>query len=142
MIVDTQSTTRWALRNYCESLGYEVAEADSAIEALAQAEKFHPEALVIDCHVSSDDVRQLIQQVRSVLSKLPAIMWVSFKTIEQAAHMTQIANGGVPLLEVEKWYLETVLRSNRGNVEKAAIVLGISRSSLYERIKRYGINYS
>jgi DNA-binding NtrC family response regulator len=46
----------------------------------------------------------------------------------------------VSLGENEKNYLERVLRVTGGRVEEAAKALGIARSSLYERLRRYGIN--
>ncbi len=43
------------------------------------------------------------------------------------------------LAEAERLHIEAVLREERGAVSRAAEVLGISRSSLYERIKKHGI---
>jgi DNA-binding NtrC family response regulator len=41
--------------------------------------------------------------------------------------------------EVERRHIEAVLREERGGVAAAAEVLGLSRSALYERIKKHGI---
>ncbi len=43
------------------------------------------------------------------------------------------------LAEAERLHIEAVLREERGAVSRAAEVLGISRSSLYERIKKHRI---
>jgi DNA-binding NtrC family response regulator len=43
------------------------------------------------------------------------------------------------LLETEKLMIRRALESERGRVARAAEALGISRSSLYEKIRRYGI---
>jgi DNA-binding NtrC family response regulator len=43
------------------------------------------------------------------------------------------------LIEVEKQHIERVLRAEGGRVEAAAKRLGIPRSSLYQKIKRFGI---
>ena len=51
------------------------------------------------------------------------------------------ADADLPLAEIEKRHIQKVLRNSRGNIEKSARILGISRSSLYERVKRYGIQY-
>ena len=146
LIIDIQPTIRWALRNYFESRGYEVAEAESGIEALAQAERFLPDALALDCHLPSEDVNQLVEQLKAVLPDRPVVVLVTYETINRAIQMAQIGFGDqamvdLTLREVENRHIETVLRHNRGNVERSAAVLGISRSSLYERIKRYGIKY-
>jgi DNA-binding NtrC family response regulator len=70
-----------------------------------------------------------------------------YESIERAIRAMQAglpdqANADLTLLEVEKKHIQAVLRNNHGNIEKAAAVLGISRSSLYERVKKYGIRSS
>jgi len=51
------------------------------------------------------------------------------------------SGGFVPLTlaEIEKRQIEAVLRQCEGNKQKAAALLGISRSTLYEKLQRYGI---
>jgi DNA-binding NtrC family response regulator len=44
------------------------------------------------------------------------------------------------LAEAERRHIEAVLRAERGVVPRAAEVLGLSRSALYERIKKHGIS--
>jgi DNA-binding NtrC family response regulator len=46
------------------------------------------------------------------------------------------------LAGLERRQIETVLRASGGNLKAAAIRLGISTSSLYERIRRFGIQRS
>jgi len=48
-------------------------------------------------------------------------------------------DGDLTLDEVERRHIERVLREQNGQVEKAAQSLGIPRSSLYQKIKRFGI---
>jgi DNA-binding NtrC family response regulator len=45
----------------------------------------------------------------------------------------------VPLDEVERQVIEATLQRAGGNVRETARILGIDRSSLYDRIRRYGI---
>ncbi len=147
LIIDAQPTIRWALRNYFESCGYEVAEAESGAEAQEQAERFHPDAVAMDCHLPREDGNQLMEQVKAVLAGVPIIMVAYYQSIERAIRATQAGlpdqvSADITLLEVEKKHIQTVLRNNHGNIEKAAAVLGISRSSLYERVKKYGIRSS
>jgi DNA-binding NtrC family response regulator len=49
------------------------------------------------------------------------------------------ALAGLTLREAERRLIERALAEEHGNVEKAAARLGISRSSLYQRIQKYGI---
>jgi DNA-binding NtrC family response regulator len=46
------------------------------------------------------------------------------------------------LVELERRHIERVLRDQRGRVEEAARILGIPRSSLYQKLKKYGIAVS
>ncbi len=43
------------------------------------------------------------------------------------------------LEEIERRAIVTTLRKTQGNVKQAAVVLGIDRSTLYEKLKRYDI---
>ena len=49
------------------------------------------------------------------------------------------ASARITLAEAERRHIEAVLREERGAVASAAEVLGLSRSALYERIKKHGI---
>src|SRR5262245_56804976 len=46
------------------------------------------------------------------------------------------------LIEMEQRYIERVLAEEKGHVDHAARRLGVPRSSLYQKIKRYGIRES
>ena len=48
-------------------------------------------------------------------------------------------DSGLTLNELEKRHIQRILEEERGRVEKAAKRLGIPRSSLYQKIKRYQI---
>ena len=46
---------------------------------------------------------------------------------------------GVSLASMEKVLISETLRRNRGNIKRSAAILGIDRSTLYEKIKKYEI---
>ncbi|HKV35799.1 MAG TPA: sigma-54 dependent transcriptional regulator [Pyrinomonadaceae bacterium] len=58
----------------------------------------------------------------------------SFRQLLQA-----YMNDTVPLAEVEKRYILSVLQQFGGNQVRAAAALGIDRSKLYRRLKQYGV---
>jgi DNA-binding NtrC family response regulator len=61
---------------------------------------------------------------------------------DREAHREPVAGGdghGLTLDELERLHIERTLREQGFRVPKAAEVLGIPRSSLYERIRKYGI---
>lgn len=43
------------------------------------------------------------------------------------------------LEEVEKNIIQKVLKTNQGNISKAAGELGLTRTSLYRRLEKYGL---
>ena len=45
----------------------------------------------------------------------------------------------MPLQEMEKRLIAATIQYTHGNIKEAASVLGIDRSTLYEKIKRYEI---
>lgn len=48
-------------------------------------------------------------------------------------------NDSIPLAEIERRYILSVLQQFGGNQVKAAAALGIDRSKLYRRLKQYGV---
>jgi DNA-binding NtrC family response regulator len=88
-----------------------------------------------------------VRELRNVLER--AILLSDDTTLE-AAHLgaseppiavpaETAANAGLTLAEAERRHIEAVLREAQGVVPRAAEVLGLSRSALYERIKKHGI---
>ena len=71
-----------------------------------------PEILTAEPQPSADNFRQVLQ-----------------------AYM----NDTVPLAEIEKRYILSVLQQFGGNQVRAAAALGIDRSKLYRRLKQYGV---
>ena len=61
---------------------------------------------------------------------------------EQGAAESHAPSTNLTLDELEKWYIETVLREEGGKVEAASRRLGIPRSSLYQKIKKWEIAVS
>jgi len=43
------------------------------------------------------------------------------------------------LLEAERQHIERVLKFEKGSIERAAVRLGVSRSTLYQKLRRFGI---
>ena len=89
-----------------------------------------------------------VRQLRNVLER--AVL-LSEKSVLEAGDLgpgpsgatatspTSGSNPRLSLADAERAHIETVLRDVGGAVPEAARVLGISRSALYERIKKYGL---
>jgi DNA-binding NtrC family response regulator len=57
-----------------------------------------------------------------------------------SAYLASTGKKRPTLEEVERRYIELVLRDAKGNQTQAAGILGISRKALWEKRKRYGID--
>lgn len=60
----------------------------------------------------------------------------------QAGSPTPYFDSNLTLSELEQLHIERVLREEKGRVERAATRLGIPRSSLYQKIKKYNLTTS
>ena len=91
-----------------------------------------------------------IRQLRNALER--AVLLSEHKTLQAedlgdpglspapVAAVPVASGGATTLSEVEHRHIETVVRAERGNVQRAAQVLGISRSALYDKIRKFGIS--
>ena len=43
------------------------------------------------------------------------------------------------LVDIERAHIEQILKRQEGNIKASALVLGISRTTLYKKIKQYGL---
>jgi DNA-binding NtrC family response regulator len=77
--------------------------------------------------------RAVLLSDRNILSRED----LRFDVASEVEMLADEAN--LTLLELERRHIERILRAEDGHVERAAIRLGIPRSSLYQKIKRYGI---
>ncbi len=86
-----------------------------------------------------------VRQLRNVLERAALLSDHANLEPDDLGEGPRPAAAGAPigtrmtLAEAERLHIEAVLREERGAVARAAEVLGISRSSLYERIKKHGI---
>jgi DNA-binding NtrC family response regulator len=88
-----------------------------------------------------------VRQLRNALER--ALLLSDRSTLEPAdvaaapVPAAPAATGGgtarITLAEAERRHIEAILREEKGAVAAAAEVLGLSRSALYERIKKHGI---
>jgi two-component system, NtrC family, response regulator AtoC len=69
-----------------------------------------------------------------ILTAVPQPTADDFRQVLQA-----YMNDTVPLAEIEKRYILSVLQQFGGNQVRAAAALGIDRSKLYRRLKQYGV---
>lgn len=89
-----------------------------------------------------------IRELRNVIERavlLSEQRTISIKDLQfdgNSANRSTYLDSNLTLMELEKQHIERVLREEQGRVEKAARRLGIPRSSLYQKIKKYQLESS
>jgi DNA-binding NtrC family response regulator len=84
-----------------------------------------------------------IRELRNVLERVALVSGTAVRTDERQhldVHVEQCLTGlgqFRTLEEMERNYIQQVLRKERGRVRSAAMKLGIPRSSLYQKLKQY-----
>ena len=86
--------------------------------------------------------------IRELRNRLERALLLGNRRVLRAADLAEpfaVSASGAPtrgqlsLREAEKRHIEAVLQELDGDVRRAAAVLGVSRSALYQRIKKHGI---
>jgi DNA-binding NtrC family response regulator len=86
-----------------------------------------------------------VRQLRNVLERAALLSdraLLEPADIDEPRGPTPVPAGSfsrLSLEEAERRHIEAVLREQRGGVAAAAEILGLSRSALYERIKKHGL---
>jgi len=75
----------------------------------------------------------------AIMSDGPVLHEEDFYLTTQPVASGELDLDSYNLDEIEKKIIEKVLRKNRGNVSKAAADLGLTRTSLYRRLEKYGL---
>ena len=110
-----------------------------------------------ECHrnltISEESLRELqnyswpgnVRQVRGLLESL-AVMnesdRIELETVRRLLVKDEPKLEGPPSLnleEIEKWATEKALKHTNWNVSQAAQMLGISRDTLYSKMKKFGL---
>jgi DNA-binding NtrC family response regulator len=128
---DIPLLARHFLRRICVELDKEIADfSDGALRVLMD-------------HDWPGNVRELENTVeRAVVTCEKGVLAaadLSFLTIHARGGAAWVPPSDLPLREVEKQVIEATLARTRGNVKKAAAVLGIDRSTLYDKLRKYEI---
>jgi DNA-binding NtrC family response regulator len=107
-----------------------------------------------DMRISDEAMRSLqayawpgnVRELRNVLERAllfaegnvlhPADLALTFRGAPQSGSLGDLS---LTLEQVERNHIVRVLEAEHGYVERAAVRLGVPRSSLYQKIKRYGI---
>ena len=103
-----------------------------------------------DLNEAFDDIMQRFRKARSdkeqqarylsaLIDHVPVALLVKTRTAAALAQAGVAGADEVTLEEMEHQVIERVLRKHKGNVSRAAKELGITRTSLYRRMDKYGL---
>jgi DNA-binding NtrC family response regulator len=84
LVVDDENTIRFAIRDYLDASGYEVAEAGSCAEAESAWRAFRPDVAVIDFQLPDGDALQLLSRIRPFDPDLPIVILTAHGSIDLA----------------------------------------------------------
>jgi DNA-binding NtrC family response regulator len=120
-------------RNLTERIGLELGRPGLRLSAAAEK--------VLETQPWPGNVRQLrnVLEHASLLSERTILEPVDLGESLSAATPRQAVDQRITLAEAERRHIEAVLRLEAWAVPRAAQVLGLSRSALYEKIKKHAI---
>jgi len=155
LVLGDDAQTRESLVAGLRADGYTVDAASSVHEALDLARRQDYTVSLLDCGGGDGcetraELRRLLPQCLVIgLNRITAIQNLRQENAalrEQLAQKAEPARtppgtilAGMTLKEMEKILITATIQHTRGNIKEAASVLGIDRSTLYEKIRRYGI---
>ena len=102
-----------------------------------------PQALaLLRQHAWPGNIRELVNAVERavVVAQDEWLRPEDFSLALPPPEIKPTADPSLPLAEVERRHIETVLNENRWNISLSARILGVDRATLYNKIKRYGFN--
>jgi DNA-binding NtrC family response regulator len=122
-------------RHFIEQLSLELGKEVAGISDAALR--------VLIAHDWPGNVRQLENAIeRAIVNSREGVLSeadFAFLTGPSSAEADALSPGSMTLEEIERRTIAATLRKTQGNVKEAASVLGIDRSTLYEKLKRYDI---
>jgi DNA-binding NtrC family response regulator len=142
LLVDDDASVLRAIGDYFERNGYEVWRAGTGEQAMETYRRERPDVVLLDLHLGEADGLVVLERLRR--EGAAVILLTSQGDIEAAVKAVQLATDrryrAQSLSEVERLHIERTLRHHGGNRTRAALELGISRATLINKIKQYGMS--
>jgi two-component system nitrogen regulation response regulator GlnG len=89
LVVDDEEAVCWALARALASVGHEVATAASAEEAIVQAKKRKPDAVVLDVRLPGQDGLSALAGLRQLTQDAPVIVVTAFGNLATAVRAVE-----------------------------------------------------
>lgn len=109
--------------------------------------KLHPGVLDLLCSYHwNGNIRELENQMERIIISSDELEMVSPAQLNlefdhtQGSTLDALADQALSLEQVERLYIQKILRKTRGNKSKAAKILGINRKTLLEKRRKYSLD--
>jgi len=166
LLVDDEETLRWALHEALSEEGFDIENTNDSVKALAFTRKTKYDLVISDLKMPIMGGLQLISEIKkqnpdtlkNVIERAVLIATNGTLLPELVAPISSgkkaiVNNVGVSgesdeeldvssLASVEKQHIQKVLNETSWRRTEAAKILGINRTTLYNKIKEYGISQS
>ena len=165
LIIDDDAALREVLALALARRGFEARTAAGGAEALAEAERFHPEGILLDLKLGAESGLSLIASFKARLPEARIVMLTGYAGIATAVEAIKLGavhylakpasieeildaftrTGGNPqaeirtpptVAEVEWQHLRTALSRNGGNISATARELKMHRRTLQRKIDK------
>jgi DNA-binding NtrC family response regulator len=127
--------------------GHTVDTARCRVEAVEMARAGRYDVYFVESETAGADTIEIINAIRSVepeasvivASRGPAMSVEDFVSMAQEV-LPESRERRLPSLEaMEKWLIAATLEHTGGNIRESAAILGVDRSTVYEKIRKYQI---
>jgi len=147
-LVVSENTSGEALAARLRADGHQVDTIHTASEAIERAREAQYLIYYVDCEMPGMDGVEIMKEIRRlqpeasviVTCRGPGLGEDDFAALAQSA-VPGRESGAEPmsLAAMEKVVITATLRHTGGNIKESAALLGIDRSTLYEKIRKYAI---
>ena len=147
-LVVAENATGEALAAKLRAEGHHVDIARSGREAIDRAREQQYLTYFVEFEVAGMNGVEIMKEIRVAQPEASIILTCpgSGTPEDEFVSMVQTAASGraadlqpMSLADMEKLLISATLRHTGGNIKESATILGIDRSTLYEKIKKYAI---
>jgi DNA-binding NtrC family response regulator len=147
-LVVSENAAGEALAARLRAEGHHVDTAHSGREAIDRARDQQYLTYFVNFQVADMDGIEIMKEIRRAQPEASIIVTcpgpgTHEEELVSMAHTAVAGQAGelqpMSLAEMEKLLISATLRRTGGNIKESAAILGIDRSTLYEKIKKYAI---
>jgi DNA-binding NtrC family response regulator len=110
LLVDDERSIRFAVRDYLETQGWEVEEAEDSRAARAALRRLRPDAIVLDYRLAEGTTLDLLSEIKTVHPEIPVVILTGHGTIDLAVTAVKLGADHFMTKPVELAALHIILQ--------------------------------